>query len=120
MEKVYNKLVRDNIPDFIKNDNETPITRILSDDEYKNELYKKLLEECNELIVAKESDEIIEEASDVFEVLKAISELEGKDIDAVIAFSEQKRIKKGGFSKKIFLEKTIKNSNITVRKKLTK
>lgn len=120
MEKVYNKLVRDNIPDIIKNDNETPITRILLDDEYKNELYKKLLEECNELIVAKESDEIIEEASDVFEVLKAISELEGKDIDAVIAVSEQKRIKKGGFSKKIFLKKIIKNSNITMRKELTK
>ena len=105
MEKVYNKLVRDNIPDVIKNDNETPITRILSDDEYKNELYKKLLEECNELIVAKESDEIIEEASDVFEVLKAISELEGKDIDAVIAFSEQKRIKKEGFQRKFSWKK---------------
>lgn len=107
MEKIYNKLVRDNIPNIIENDNEISVTRILSDDEYRIELHKKLLEECNELISAKTSDNIIEEASDVFEVLKSISELEGKDIDIVIEYSNQKRIKRGGFSKKIFLEKSI-------------
>lgn len=42
MEKTYNKLVRDNIPSIIQDDNEIPITRILSDDEYRKELYKKL------------------------------------------------------------------------------
>lgn len=31
----FNKLVRDKIPEIIKNNNETPITRILSDEEYK-------------------------------------------------------------------------------------
>lgn len=108
MEKIYNKLVRDNIPIIIQDDNEIPITRILSDDEYRKELYKKLLEECNELISAKTSNNIIEEASDIFEVLKAISELEGKNIDVVIESSKQKRLKRGGFAKKIFLEKTIK------------
>ena len=107
MEKIYNKLVRDNIPSIIQEDNEIPIIRILSDVEYRQELYKKLLEECNELITAKTSNNIIEEASDVFEVLKAISELEGKNIDAVIEASKQKRLKRGGFIKKIFLEKTI-------------
>ena len=33
MEKVYNKLVRDNIPNIIKNNNDIPIYRILNDDE---------------------------------------------------------------------------------------
>lgn len=108
MEKIYNKLVRDNIPNIIENDGETPITKILSDDEYRVQLHKKLLEECNELISAKTSDNIIEEASDVYEVLKAISELEGRNIDTVIEFSNQKREKRGGFTKKIFLEKSIK------------
>jgi len=46
----YKKLVRDNIPDIIKNNGEIPITRILSNGEYKFELEKKLLEECNEVI----------------------------------------------------------------------
>ena len=94
MKKIYNKLVRDNIPSIIQEDNEIPITRILSDAEYRQELYKKLLEECNELITAKTSNNIIEEAADVFEVLKAISELEGKNIDAVIESSKQKKVKK--------------------------
>ena len=53
MEKIYNKLVRDNIPSIIQENNGIPITRILSDDEYRKELYKKLLEECNEIISAK-------------------------------------------------------------------
>ena len=53
MEKKYNKLVRDNIPNIISNDNEIPITRILSDDEFKTELYKKLSEECKEVLNSK-------------------------------------------------------------------
>lgn len=107
MEKIYNKLVRDNIPNIIEKDGEIPIIKILSDSEYKTELYKKLLEECNELISAKKSDDVIEEASDVFEVLSAISELEGKNIEKVIEASNKKRAKRGGFTEKIFLEKTI-------------
>lgn len=107
MEKIYHKLVRDNIPIIIEKDNEIPVTRILSDDEYKVELYKKLMEECKELCHAKTSDDIIEEAADVFEVLRAISELEDRNIDMVIETSNQKRLTKGGFSKKIFLEKSI-------------
>ena len=40
MIKTYNKLVRDNIPDIIKNNGEDPITRILTNEEYKQELEK--------------------------------------------------------------------------------
>lgn len=105
MEKIYNKLVRDNIPSIIQEDNEIPITRILSDAEYRQELYKKLLEECNELITAKTSNNIIEEAADIFEVLKAISELEGKNIDAVIESSKQKKVKKRRINQKDIFRK---------------
>ena len=40
-------------------------------------------------------------------MLKTISELEGKNMDVVIESSKQRRLKRGGFTKKIFLEKTI-------------
>ena len=53
MEKIYNKLVRDNIPDIIRDDNETPVTRILTDGEYEIELYRKLVEECKEVFEAE-------------------------------------------------------------------
>ena len=42
MEKIYNKLVRDNIPEIIIQDNRKPVTKILNDDCYKKELEKKL------------------------------------------------------------------------------
>lgn len=106
MERVFNKLVRDNIPNKITNNGEVVITRILDDEEYKKELYKKLLEEANEVITSSSSDEMMEELADVLEVLKSIAELNGKRIEDVIEVANQKRIKRGGFEKRIFLEKT--------------
>lgn len=42
------KLVRDNIPDIIRADGKTPVTRILDQEEYLNELDRKLQEEVAE------------------------------------------------------------------------
>ena len=42
MKKVYNKLVRDLIPDIIESKGESCTTRILDDSEYLAELNKKL------------------------------------------------------------------------------
>lgn len=107
MEKIYNKLVRDEIPKIIENDGEIPITRILSSDEYKIELYKKLKEECNEVLESKTQKEIIEELADVLEIIKAISELWGGSLESVIETANKKRLKRGGFERKMFLEKTM-------------
>ncbi len=106
MEKVYNKLVRDNIPNIIINSGQKAITRLLEDEEYKKELYKKLLEEANEVINTHESLETLEELADVLEILKAIAKLNNKDLNDIIEIANQKKIKRGGFEKRIFLEKT--------------
>ncbi len=106
MKKVFNKLVRDNIPDIIKENNEIPVTKILSDEEYKKELLKKLLEEANEVNNSKTKGELLEELADVFEVLMSLAKLEGEKLDTIIDIAKQKRLKRGGFSKRIFLEKT--------------
>ena len=108
MERVFNKLVTDNIPDIIASNGEESVTRILADEEYKVELYKKLLEETNEVISSKNSDETIEELADVLEILKSIAELNDKKLDDVVEVAKQKRLKRGGFEKRIFLEKTYK------------
>ena len=108
MEKVFNKLVRDNIPSIIENNNEVAITRVLSDEEYRIELYKKLKEECEEVINSKNQGETLEELADVIEVLMSIARLENKNIEDVMDVANQKRIKRGGFEKRIFLEKTYK------------
>ena len=102
VEIIFNKLVRDGIPDKVLNNGETPIYRTLNDDEYKIELLKKLIEEARELLETPN----IEERADIAEILKSI--------DGIYAFSQsdiesvriEKLHKRGGFSKKIFLEKT--------------
>ena len=98
----YGKLVRDNIPEIIKQNGEKPITRILSNDEYKGELEKKLLEECHEVLEA--SDTRIEELADLLEVIIALGKLQGKSFEEIIKACEHKRLKRGGFDKMIYLE----------------
>ena len=110
MEQVFNKLVRDRIPEIIENSGEVAETRILDDNEYMKELYKKLSEETNEVINSNNSEETLEELADVFEVIKSIAELNNKEIGDISKIAEQKRIKRGGFKQRIFLEKTYKKS----------
>lgn len=99
----YKKLVRDNIPDIIKSNGEEPITRVLSDKEYKLELEKKLLEECQEVLTSK-GNERIEELADLLEVIISLAKLEDKTLDDVIEVFKAKRLKRGSFDKKIYLE----------------
>jgi len=106
MEKVYNKLVRDNIPSIIENNGEVAITRTLTDEEYRIELYKELTEECEEVLSSKTKEETIEELADVLEVIKAIAELDNSCLEDVTEAANKKRLKRGGFEKRIYLEKT--------------
>ncbi len=107
MERIYNKLVRDNIPNIIENNKEKPIIRILNDDEYKIELEKKLYEEYEEVINSKENR--IEELADMLEVIKALGHLENKSLNDIIDVANQKNKSRGSFNKKIFLEKVIED-----------
>lgn len=57
MEKIYNKLVRDNIPEIIRGNGEVPICHVLSDTEYWNSLLRK---DEEELIEVKEANSVEE------------------------------------------------------------
>ena len=106
MERVYNKLVRDNIPNIIKEKGEEPITKVLDDETYKKELEKKLYEEYEEVLEAS-GEERVEELADMLEIIKALARLENKTLDDVIECANIKAEKRGAFEKKIFLEKVI-------------
>ena len=97
------KLVRDKIPDIIKKNGETPIIRILNADEYKIELEKKLYEEYKEVLSSNGKDRI-EELADMLEVMTSLAKLEGKSLDDVIETAKVKKLKRGGFEKKVYLE----------------
>ena len=105
--EVYNKLVRDKIPEIIKSKGETPIISILSDDRYKEQLENKLYEEYKEVIESSGRDRI-EELADMLEIIKALAKLENSNLEEVIEVSKEKVKKRGAFDKKIYLEKVIK------------
>ena len=98
--RVYNKLVRYNIPDIIRKNGEIPHTSILDDDKYLQELKTKLIEETNEFI---ESEEIVELA-DILEVVEFLAKAKGSNLDEVLKLKENKASKNGAFEQKIFLE----------------
>jgi len=106
MEKViYNKLVRDKIPEIIKQDGAVAQFRILEKEEFLKELFKKLEEEVNELITSKDDKHDLEkEIGDVREVIEAI--IEGLDLDKgeILRLRCERKVKRGGFSQRIFLE----------------
>ncbi len=98
------KLVRDRIPEIIlKNDGMKPRTRILKQKEYRSELLKKLQEEVSEVLAAKKPKEILEELADVEEVVDALlvsAKLTRKEVSTI---QKEKRKKRGGFLKRIYL-----------------
>lgn len=111
MERIYNKLVRDKIPNIIKDKKEAPVVRVLDDKEYKYELEKKLYEEYKEVIEASGEDRI-EELADMLELIKALAKLENKSLDDVIEIADKKVDKRGAFEEKVFLEKVLLNKKI--------
>lgn len=104
----YNKLVRDNIPALIIARGKNCECRILKDnEEFKNQLLNKLVEELNELLEALHTDNkknIIEELVDLKEILETIRELNGISLEEFLDASIKKREEKGSFKNRIFLQ----------------
>lgn len=110
-ERIFNKLVRDNIIEKITNNGEFASYRVLDDIEYKRELLNKLKEECNEVIDAfayGQSGDMIIELADVLEVIKYLAKSINVNMQEVYDVAIIKKDKNGGFDKKYYLEKTIK------------
>ena len=109
MERIYNKLVRDKIPDIIAAKEETPVTSVLTETEYKKALEDKLYEEYQEVVEAS-GDERCEELADVVEVIRALAKLENRSLEDIIKLADEKRAKRGGFDDRIFLEKVVEKA----------
>ena len=84
MEVVYDKLVRDNIPEIIRNNDGEPIYRVLNDNEYWEYLLKKDTEELKEVRASLSIEDRKKELADKLELIIAMSEFSGFTLQDVI------------------------------------
>ena len=97
---VYQKLVRDRIPEIIRKGGNECRTRILSQEEYLACLEQKLSEELNEYLQSGQ----LEELADLLEVMKALTLAKGSSWETLEATRREKEARRGGFREKIILE----------------
>ena len=98
----YNKLIRDKIPEHIKNKGGVPFTHIADEKEYWQKLKEKLSEEVEEF----KKDENIEELADVFEVIDAVIDYKRFNKAEIETLKEKKAEEKGRFKKRIILDES--------------
>ena len=94
MKKHYNKLVRDRVPEIIKEAGKSCICHLVKGDTLISYAHKKLREEIEEFI----EDPCAEEAADVMEIFHFLCDLYGIRDSQIMATSTAKRITKGGFN----------------------
>lgn len=99
---IYNKLVRDKIPEIIQRKGGTAITRIADEQEYWEKLKEKLLEEVKEFCEAENEEEM----ADIFEVIDAICTHKNFLKETIADVQKKKYEERGGFVLRIILEES--------------
>ncbi len=99
MVHIYNKAIRDKIPEIIEASGKKYKITSLKDKEFLLELGKKLMEEINEYYKSKSPEEL----ADILEVIFRIAELKGISQKELEKIQKDKKEKRGGFSKNLFL-----------------
>ena len=98
----YDKLVRDKIPDIIKEKGGESKTHIAEEAEFFEKLNVKLREEVEEFL----KDDNPEEMADILEVLEALAESKNINWQDIVAIKKSKAEKRGRFKKRIILEES--------------
>lgn len=99
---IYNKLVRDEIPQIIADSGGKAEFRILSQEEYLHHLEAKLDEEVGEY----HRDKCAEELADILEVVYALASAIGCSREELESLYQKKHDARGGFDKKLLLIQT--------------
>lgn len=101
--KKYDKLIRDRIPEIIKESGKKCIVEKIDDQNIPKYLDKKLKEEVEEYFESGE----IEEIADILEVLREIIKYKNISFEKIQKIREDKKTIKGGFSEKLKLKRVI-------------
>lgn len=98
--KIYNKLVRDKIPEIIASQGKKCDVEVLGDAEYLEMIDKKLSEELNEYY----ENGSVEELADLLEVIYAASVARGRTVEELEEIRKEKLSKRGGFESRLLLK----------------
>lgn len=99
---VYNKIVRDRIPEIIASHGDRAEIEVVSEDQARVLLFEKLMEEAGEAMKAP-ADKIDDEFADIAEVVRSLARLYGINPERLEALREGKQRERGGFDKRIKL-----------------
>ncbi|MCX4663722.1 hypothetical protein ACIBCB_09405 [Streptomyces uncialis] len=94
------KLVRDRIPQIIREDGAEPVIYTAAPEEYRDRLRDKLGEEVAEFLEA-DDESAPEELADVLEVVRALAADLGIDANQLEKIREAKAGERGGFAERI-------------------
>ncbi len=104
--RVFNKIVRDQIPDQITQHGERTMLATIAKGEARPALAVKLLEELFELLKAQTPNEVTAELADVLEVVRSLCAATGVNWAQVEKFADVKRTTRGSFDKNVVLLET--------------
>ena len=96
---IYNKAIRDKIPEIIKESGKNCNVKKLNDSEFLVQLEKKLVEELAEYQESKN----VKELADILEVIYRISELKGITSAELDCIKNEKVKKRGKFDDNFYL-----------------
>lgn len=106
---MYQKLVRDRVPELIEKSNKTCVVRILDDTEYVECLKAKLFEETKEYLESENNQEATEELADLIEVIYALANTHDVSSERLEQIRLNKLKPRGAFENKVYLEYTEEN-----------
>lgn len=100
---VYNKLVRDLIPQVIEKSGSKYTTRILKPSEHLAEIKNKLFEEVKEFAETNNRQDALEELADILELIHAALPIHEATYEELENIRFAKKEKRGGFEEGIYL-----------------
>lgn len=100
---VYNKLIRDRIPEIVEAKGSKAIVEILDAESYGKYLDIKLGEELKEYL----EDGSVEELADLVEVVYALLEVKGVTLEEFEKIRTAKAEERGAFKKRLLLKEVL-------------
>ncbi len=101
--RIYNKLIRDRIPEIIEKSGNKPVVEKIGEEKYISLLNKKLDEELKEYLESQS----VEELADLVEVVYALLDSKKVSIKEFEEIRLQKAAQRGGFKERLLLKEVI-------------